>query len=383
LTLIPEYKALMYVLPSQSVCMPRKAEGKGAWMSFNRWMLSMFTISIILHADIYTTAIFMGRIWKSTSSCDELNDLWALSVSTSFLGKVPVLNVMTYSQLCFGAWCLMLGQFFYALAYSVAISPNVSHKHADFSRRRVSYDMVTDRESVQKYDTISKLDTGHGRCVQALSESGRMCSLNWQDDNYLGQAERDWKAVRVHGEMRRTNIRFMLFCIQATVIPNLQITFLGIQKSRSVYLAGETGDASPSPDYLTILSFAVSVLNGLHYIYYEFGSVARHSKYAKHAVAEAKAKAEEEQNGRKHWDATLLERKMKLSIFMNYMFTLIFSGMFVFVLVKAVMEVIMCDNGIWNAQIDPTTWSPMGGCIPARHMSWGNVTCHHEDSYHL
>jgi len=367
LSLIPEYKAMMYCLPSQSVCVARIAEGPKKWWGLNRWMISMFVISIILHADIYTTAIFMGRIWASTSQCGTLNELWRLAVHHSFLKNVPIINILTYAQLCCAAWCLMVSQFVYALFYSIPISPNVA-KGMDVSIKRIQYDLAPDKAHIQKYDTILKKNTGHGRCLQALSESGRMCSLNWQDDAYLEQAERDWDCFRVHDEMRRTNLRFLLFCIQATFIPNLQITFLGIQKSQRVQL----GHAAP--DYLTILSFTISVLNGLHYIYYEFGSVNRHKKYVRHAINEAKQHAKETKHGRKHWEAHLLETKVKFSLFLNSIFTLVFSGMFCFILLKASMEVVFCESGIWNVDFNTTSWSLMDGCLDKNEVPWTNYT---------
>jgi len=367
--LIPEYKALMYCLPTQSVCVARIAEGKNKWTGFNRWMIGMFVISIILHSDIYTTAIFMGRVWKS-SECGTLDRLWRIAVSHSALQYVPVINVLTYTQLCFAAWSLMVSQLVYALFYSIPISPNVN-KGVNVSDARVSYKMVNVKEEVQKYDTILKKDTGHGRSLQALSESGRMCSLNWQDDDYLKQAERDWDCFRVHDEMRRTNFRFLLFCTQATFIPNLQITFLGIQKSYEVWHAnrGQTANS----DYLTILSFLVSVLSGLHYIYYEAGSVNRHKRYVYHAIELAKAKAMEKKNGRKHWDAKLLRIKVTFSILANRGFTIMFSGMFCFLLVKASMAIVFCESGIWNAHFNTTTFSLMDGCIKPSDLPWGEM----------
>lgn len=371
--LIPEYKALMYCLPTQSVCVERIAQGKEAWAGFNRWMVGMFVISIILHADIYTTAIFMGRIWASTSSCGTLNNLWTIAVRTSFLRHVPIINVMPYSQLCFIAWSLMVAQFIYSLCYSIPISPNVN-KGMDVSTAWITYNMAEDKGHVQKYDTLLKKDTGHGRCLQALSESGRMCSLNWQDDDYLKQAERDWDCHRVHDEMRRTNLRFLLFCTQATLIPNLQITFLGIQKSHQAW-SSQTLGTSGSADYLTILSFTISVLSGLHYIYYEFGSVNRHKLYVKHAIAKAKEEARAAKKGRKHWDAHLLQHKVTFSIVSNRVLTLVFSGMFCFILVKASMAIIFCESGIWNAHINSSTFSLMDGCLPVSELPWNQVHC--------
>jgi len=370
--LIPEYKALMYCLPSQSVCVARVAEGKTAWMGFNKWMICMFAISVILHADIYTTAIFMGRVWASTHYCGTLNHLWELAVASSALRHVPIINVLTYSQLCFAAWGLMVFQFVYALFYSIPISPNVA-EGMDVSIDKIKYQLADDKAHVQRYDTILKKNTGHGRCLQALSESGRMCSLNWQDDAYLQQAELDWDCQRVHDEMRRTNIRFLLFCTQATFIPNLQITFLGIQKSHEVWL--HLADDSGSADYLTILSFTISVLSGLHYIYYEFGSVSNHVQYVNHAIKKAKHDASVSRNGRAYWDAHLIQTKVRFSLFANRILTLIFSGMFCFILVKASMAIVFCPSGIWNAKFNTHTFSLMDGCLDPSEIPWSNFTC--------
>jgi len=288
---------------------------------------------------------------------------------------VPVINVLPYAQLCFIAWGLMVFQFVYALFYSIPISPNVA-KGQDVSIDRIKYELASDKAHVQRYDTILKKNTGHGRCLQALSESGRMCSLNWQDDAYLSQAELDWDAQRVHDEMRRTNIRFLLFCTQATFIPNLQITFLGIQKSHEVFMDSVHDTGTGSADYLTILSFTISVLSGLHYIYYEFGSVSNHVEYVKHAIKKQKDAASDSKNGRKYWDAHLIQTKVRFSLFCNRILTLVFSGMFCFILVKASMVIVFCDSGIWNAKFNTTTFSLMDGCIDESNMPWITMAAH-------
>ena len=79
--------------------------------------------------------------------------------------------------------------------------------------------------------------------------------------------------------MRRTNIWFVLFCIQVTFIPILQVTFLGIQNCNCV---AETlvGHVNGSAGYLTILFFTVSLLSGFHGTHDEFDSVGRHGSSA-------------------------------------------------------------------------------------------------------
>jgi len=136
-----------------------------------------------------------------------------------------------------------------------------------------------------------------------------------------------------------------------------------------------------SADYLTIVSFTISVLSGLHYIYYEFGSVNRHKQYVKHSLTVAKEEAKAKKNGRKHWEAHLLETKVLFSTLANRAFTLMFSGMFVFILVKATMAIVFCESGIWNAHFDTGTFSLMGGCLSRSNVTeiWSHVHCDAEN----
>lgn len=347
-TLYPEFQAAMFCLPSQSVCVKRR---KG-WVPFNSWIFRMMVLSFILHTDIYTTSIFVARVWKSTMHCDELNSLWAASIQSSFFKEVPIIRSLSYLQLVFSISCVMIAQLVYALCYSWPTSPNLTHG-LPISDERVKYQIVESRATCELYNTLFKKDTGHGRSLQALSESGRMSSLNWQDDLYLEQAEMSWSANRVHDEMRRTNIRFILFCLQATMVPILQITFLGIQKAHRLHEQNLEGRHSGSSDQLTVGSFLISVISGLHYIWYELKAMNTHKKYVRRAIREQNENARHLNDNRKHWDAVQLSRLAEFSIVANLLVALGFMGTFCFIIVKAYMALIVCETGIWNVHFDP------------------------------
>lgn len=375
LTLYPEFRAAMYCLPSQSVCVKRRKD----WLPFNSWIFRMLVLSFILHTDIYTTSIFVARVWKSAMACDELNDLWAASIQASFFQHVPIIRSLTYLQLIVIIWCIMLLQLIYALCYSWPISPNLT-RGLPISDERVKYQIVESRATCELYNTLLKSDTGHGRSLQALSESGRMMSLMWQDDNYLEQAELSWSAHRVHDEMRRTNLRFILFCLQATMVPTLQITFLGIQKAHAIRESQlHPGSHNVHSDWLTVTSFVISVLSGLHYIHYEFKSINTHKKYCRRAIGEQNENARHLNDNRKHWDAVQLGRKAEFSYLANHFLSFCFIGAFAFIIVKAYMAMIVCETGIWNMHFEPNmrelSLGLASGCVDTSSITNYQPSC--------
>lgn len=201
---------------------------------------------------------------------------------------IPLVRHMSFMELVTAAWLIMLAQVAYALAFSWPTSPDLRTKQPSITTHNPRYQTANDRKEVALYHTVLKSFTGHGRALQALSESGRMCAVNWQDDFYLTQAEHEWSCQHVHLEMRRTNIRFILNSAQAILIPFLQTSFLGFQKHCNASSVQESGT-----DWLTIVSVILSVGCGLHYILYELQAVWQHRKFFKRALKQDYEKARE------------------------------------------------------------------------------------------
>lgn len=228
-----EVRAAYYVLPTQGCAVDREAVGHadssedkeslcGAPLKFDKWMMVMLFLSVCCRLDVFTASIWFARARRSVFRCDSLEIHWRQVLEQSPSLKA-VAGSLTFKQMVYVAWFGMLCQFLYALAYSIPLwSSRVG--------KGVNYKVVESMDGIAEYDTLCKKKQTHGRAVQALADSGRMNCLNWQDDYYLTEAEMEWPLKEVAGEMRRVNIRFILFAVQALLVPNLQVTFMGMHK---------------------------------------------------------------------------------------------------------------------------------------------------------
>merc|ERR1719223_2013103 len=194
------------------------------------------------------------------------------------------------------------------------------------------------REITARYNTLFKSFTGHGRALQALAESGRMNILNWQDDAYLEVAEQEWQSLSVVQEMRRGNMRFLMFGLQSIVIPNLQITYLGIQYAQRPDTA----------DWLTFGSSCLTVTCGLKYILWEFGTLKSHNTFAVNALKADREKAKNEQDNALAWNTKILFHWVTVRHAANLLFCLFFLCMYIYLALKAYMDMVGCNGLIWN-----------------------------------
>merc|ERR1711862_123070 len=105
--------------------------------------------------------------------------------------------------------------------------------------------------------------TSHGRCLQALADSGRMVSVQWFDDAYCVMASGDWDVQKYVQQMGRANWRFVLFASQAVLVPNLQVTFYGVQK----HLLKTSDDMGM--DIFTTMSVWISMVSAFKYLLWE------------------------------------------------------------------------------------------------------------------
>jgi len=354
ITLLYEAVAILYVLPTQLIYLD-KLQVLGFKSSFTTWSVVMLVISLILHSDVYTTALFVGRVVHSSYVCDELEQHWRRSVQYGVLKYVPIMNSASFLELTMVAWLIMLLQLGYAIAYSFPFSPDVrvgSEVLQTWEERKASpkYETVKTIAESAVYRTFLRLQASHGRASAALAESGRMMSINWHDDDYLQIAELKWNCVRVHQEMRRANIRFVFFALQSILIPNLQITFLGVMK---------TLHQGPV-DWLTASSVILTVTCGLKYIFYEVGSCKKHHKFATAAIKRHKDEAIAKQSNAMFYETVLVQRKISFSYYFNGCFCFVAIVSFIFLLVKAVMAMTQCETGMWNFAL----WPP-NGCVPS------------------
>lgn len=414
ISLACEYCASMFVLPSQAIpC----GGPKRKWMTFNRWISLMMVLSFFAHIDIFTTGIFMSRVWKSAHDCPILEQEWQEIVHNSaFLNTMPIINTVSFHSFTALVVLIMSCQFLYALCYSIPVSPNLAGDYRpesfwdknlpDYQLCQVSdeehkkavalynqqYNHIYSfrmtqspdgrnapptraalrRRKINEYNTPLKVRTGHGRAVQALADAGRMYTLNWFDDLYLEQAESKWGIDQMCLEMQRTLVRFFLFGVQATMIPYLQVSYIGFQNSCSpVAFQSETGEAKVS-SLLTVFSAVLALATGANYIIFEVVSLRKHWNQLRLARKNLQNKHPDDANNQaltraNWWEPQRLARKAGLTLIFGILMGFVFTLLYLYTLVKATMIIIICPEynrshriAGWNMHLDP-----LQGCVLA------------------
>jgi hypothetical protein len=386
LSLACEFCAAMFVLPSQAIPV---GGPKRRWMTFNLWIFLMMLLSFFAHIDIFTTGIFMARVWKSAHHCFQMENEWDEIVHNSaFLNALPVLKTMSFCMFTTCIVFIMACQFIYALCYSVPVSPNLAgefrtttfwerhfpdyalcdvsdqeykealqsyndkHHHIVHSKQKTDKfgppsKASLRRKKINQYHTPLKSRSGHGRVVQALADAGRMYTLNWQDDLYLEQAESVWGIDKMCLEMQRTLCRFFLFGVQATMIPYLQVTYIGFQNSCSEASVYNDSDEVKASLLLTVFSAILALATGANYMFYELSSLSKH--WVQLRVARQRVHSMHSvdvghrQLTRADWWEPQRQARMALRVLIvGFIMGFIFTCLYLYILVKATMLILIC-----------------------------------------
>jgi len=383
-----EMKAFAYVLTSQvSVVGVPVLLGQ---RSVDRFLAILALISFLLNTDILTTAMFIARVFKSTHSCnvewnlawflgaDEnspLEDMWNNTVHKSSSEHGSIFEGVKFWQWTLFAWLLMICQLAYALMYSVPTSPDYQNSGypkyvlVDGTCEAKGFPQPFRRLS-SEYDTLCVAGTGHGRCLQALADSGRMITMQWLDDGYQAKAARAWTSKKLSGEMKRANCRFVLFSIQGILIPNLQIVYFGTLKAR--YKNAPEDPSVAFGNMFVVSSIVISVLAGANYIFWEVNTALKqvyilYTKLNKHDF-ERESRMEEERerriqeqmmDGQDHihhlhrprtraeWEYNKFIVWGILGMVLKLLLAISATIAFAYTLLHVVMEMMVCD-ALWN-----------------------------------
>mmetsp|Transcript_102051 Transcript_102051/g.186459 ORF Transcript_102051/g.186459 Transcript_102051/m.186459 type:complete len:633 (+) Transcript_102051:75-1973(+) len=257
--------------------------------------------------------------------------------------------------------------------------------HLDFLQRENNmpdtYEMRLARHRrarIAIFNSMWKHDMGYGRAVQALVESGRMNLMQWQDDNYLEQAEHNWDVWQMVQEIRRTNIRFFLFALQAAFFPFFQITFFGVVASHD---AIDNKEDEPFSNAATAASTIVGTIIGVKYLWYEFKSVRDHERFATVAI-EAKEKAAEDAGSQRvRWEATRLRRRSNMSWAINIALFALFFMIYAELVLKVVMVMVVCapKERLYNVKSPFSEGGMAAGCVSIHQdvMCWADTMSNH------
>jgi len=391
-TLLPiwcECKAALYIIPAQTsnIGEPGILGGCGkGWLSFNGYLVFLLALSFILHSDILTSAVFVGRTFKATHSCDGSIKKWSMhwfwhgdplsplelkwkhAVNNSKFFRMLHLNSFTFWQLALISWLLLLLQFFYAVAYAMPVSPDFRNEHYEKEvckklRCCKRYTLVTGDTTYHGLDpdtgprrrslyhtTVTKFTT-HGRCLQALGDSGRMMSIQWFDDEYIVKASEEWPLGELIQQMNRANWRFLLFSLQAICMPNLQVTFSGVQKS----LNGSAEEVGAS-DWVTVASVVLGVLSGIKYILWEVKTLISNIRLLYFSEKSMMERYSAFESSKPCEHAILRKHKIWMhkinafaTVFIGVCIAFAATSQLLFLVVKVVMELTQCPSGSWNA----------------------------------
>eukprot|EP00928_Gymnodinium_smaydae_P056160 TRINITY_DN39588_c0_g1_i1.p1 TRINITY_DN39588_c0_g1~~TRINITY_DN39588_c0_g1_i1.p1 ORF type:complete len:834 (+),score=97.30 TRINITY_DN39588_c0_g1_i1:81-2582(+) len=412
-----EFYAALHVFPAQGSATGQPGMllgcGRGS-LSFLNYLRILIMGSFLLHTDIFTTAMFIGRTFMSTHSCYDGDDwltwffqgdseaplekIWSHSARQSSLLKTFNLDGLTFWQWTLIAYTFMFLQFFYAIAFAMPISPDFENEYSKYWLRtrccrrytlvkgdfiyedvkdEVKEDGIVERprhkhvRRIAKYNTLLATDTSHGRCLQALGDSGRMLSIQWLDDDYLMQASYEWDLQKIVDQMRRTNLRFLLFAFQAIAVPNLQVTFYGAQLHQFKYRA-KMEVTTYALDGFTILSVWINVLIAAKYVASEVTTFIR----AWNRLTAATKKQEEvyehfQIDNRIKWGIVVHKTRGRGTIFVAFLISLGTCAALCELLVKVFMEMFWCPSSIFNV---------VEGCVPVDKIDgwtggWNITSC--------
>jgi len=213
-------------------------------------------------------------------------------------------------------------------------------------------------------------------------------SIQWLDPAYLDQASKDWPLLKVVNEMGRANRRFFLFAIQSIGTPNLQVTFYGAlnvmsrvtkdycnRQSANTTSGDINADTNEEVDliseimnWVTTISVIVSVIAGVSYIIFELKTMcktcgrlldATRTEFHRIRFAELSTLSK--------WNLVSLRNWGYFNVCIGVSIALCAVWGLVVLLLKVVMEMLVCPDFIWNM---PTNISQglKSGCVPLDHF---------------
>ena len=254
-----EYKATIYALPPL-VAILGKFERRCLYYcpsridSFSLWFLGASFMSLAAHMDLATNSLFLSKVLV-TKQCEEMTHIEDASETVftktvfRFFAEPP-----RFLTVVFVSWCLVFGQFFYAVASSVPLATHADEpKNLSGVRQLLGLQdgdlyEVKDRDLGAKnfgfkiYPTILHPRTQHGGALQALAESARMYTIRyneWSLQRKLAQLHL-YKSGQLFKEVRRTLAFFIVFmCSESFVQLELQGYALELGKASSQKLDKE------------------------------------------------------------------------------------------------------------------------------------------------
>lgn len=367
--------------------------------SYKRWLLIVLIVSFIFKLDVFTTGIFVARSFKTDYCLEKFKgnmsagftpeQVWTEVLKVS---SVPEFVQNTkFSEFVVFGWLIVLTQPIYALLYSIPRSPELQEeipfaakkmaekwlKKTSSGRKQtgdagsqdpseaasenpplkkfgfiysVRYDKVTGGKPPQ-YEVFMRPEQMHGRALQGLADSARMNAVCALDPEYLKVAIKDWHPQRVYHEMRRINMRFLLFLLESIIPPNLQATYIGLEKAMS----RSRSDFMQTQDYYTFCSVVLSVVVGFLYIWGEFGNI---EKLYTEIFTKGRNRKYRGQLRREVWSVEKAKIKVRGSWWFAFFVSFVGMCCLFYALLKAIMAMYVCEYGVWNLH-----WPLEHGCL--------------------
>jgi len=324
-----------------------------------KWFLYiMLIISIIFHFDIFTNGVFMARVYKTeqcmvgSNSSDyqkiarlTVENIWHQTLEASAL-KDSFVTHIPYWGWAVIAWASLLLQPIYAYAYSLPLSTqlqaplenDVESEEKKPKEVKVSYEARLFGTDCSQYHVVVRSDQQHGRALQAMSEAARMNSVYFLDPDYMHYQSKSWQPLDVHREMQRTNVRFFIFVVETIFPPNLQASFLAMEKA-----------ISGASDYIIFVSVMFSFLTGALYVRGELTTVFHFNKMVRKQKRKFDLWKQEKGASRElQFKATTAVTHATRSAII----CVILASMGLFFLTRAVVTAYMgcfvCECGMWN-----------------------------------
>jgi len=308
----------------------------GFAMSFRTWIWHSRAVSLIVHADIVTSGVFMAKALMS--ECGARRVVWQEAMRQSAGGAI-LENVPFYAFVVVG-WLFMLLQFIYAFAATwVVKEPDT---HGVRPRAEVHYGFIYSWQTHFGYSTLLSKATDHGECLQIVAGTARQTSVTSKNVDYLLAVPCD--SSDYADLLRRMVFRFTLFNLLQTAYQlNLQSAGLAINQVTNHAL-----------DWQTLISIGLSLATSTTVIRQQASdlmSVRRNLK--EEADYEADDQSDCSSNS-PNWKFEKAERsKMAMKVYFRIFLCLL--ALYVLLLLRAALQTYMtifvCQRGIYNMGI--------------------------------
>jgi len=228
-------------------------------VSFPMWLWYSRAMSLIAHADIVTSGVFVAKAVLS-DACGTTRQEWTRAMGSSTFGAI--VGRRPFSVFAVVGWFLILSQFIYAFTVTWVLKNPSKRKQCDFQRHGhddVHYEIVYSEHDYLSYSTLLLKYTDHAASLQIVAHAGRMAAVESQYNRYLVNSIYD--IATYHGALKNIFVNFILHGLLQTAY-QLKLQSSGLALARAT-------DAHDRLDWQMLLSMGLCFFIAFKNAYYK------------------------------------------------------------------------------------------------------------------